>query len=231
MTPDMAFECLLVSRDPKVVCTLNHVLDNLSISTKVCLTPSRAMNELRGGSPDLVVVDCELDAGADELLNDIRRSDTVCKKTVVAVSSAERDFPGAHVVIRKPVTTESSAKSLKSVYGRMLRDYRRHARYALMIPVIATAGDNRLVPLTVTNVGDGGVGLSTRETLNVGDPLSFRLLLPDARRAIYVEARVLWTREYGVCGCEFMRIPPVDLDILHDWLKAKCRVKKPLLPL
>ena len=113
----------------------------------------------------------------------------------------------------------------------MLRDYRRHARYALMMPIIATADDNRLIPLTLTNIGDGGIGISTRETLATGDQLSFRLQLPDARRAIYVEARVLWTRDYGVCGCEFVRIPPVDLDILHDWLRAMCRVKKPLLPL
>ena len=229
MTPDMAFECLLVSRDPKVVCTLNHVLDNLSISTKVCLTGSRAISELKGGSPDLVVIDSETDASS-ELLDHIRRADAVRKKTIVAVTLDEEGLPGAHVVLRKPVTAESSAVCLKSVYGRMVRDYRRHARYALMISSIATAGDNRLIPLTITNIGDGGVGLSTRETLHVGEQLSFRMALPDARRAIYVEARVLWTRDYGTCGCEFMRIPPVDLDILHEWLKAKCQIKKPLLP-
>ena len=229
MTPDMAFECLLVSRDPKVVCTLNHVLDNLSIATKVCLTPSKAIRELRGGSPDLVVIDWEADT-ACELIDDIRRLDTVHKKTIVGVTSADRSLPGAHVVLRKPVTTESSSICLKSVYGRMLQDYRRHARYALMIPVIANVGDNRLVPLTVTNIGDGGVGLSTRESLKIGEELSFRLSLPDGRRSIYVEARVLWTRDYGISGCQFIRIPPVDLDILHDWLKAKCQIKKPLLP-
>jgi len=231
VTPDMAFECLLVSRDPKVVCTLNHVLDNLSISTKVCFTPSRAMNELRGGSADLVVIDWEMDPTTGELLDDIRSSDAVHKKTVVAVSSQDRSFPGAQMVLKKPVTTESIANCFRSVYGRMLRDYRRHARYALMIPIIATVDDNRLVPLTVTNIGDGGIGISTKETLSVGEQLSFRLQLPEARRAIYIDARVLWIRDYGVCGCEFMRIPPVDLDILHDWLKERCQVKKPLLPL
>jgi CheY-like chemotaxis protein len=225
----MAFECLLFSRDPKVVCTLNHVLDNLSFSTKVCLTPSKAITELRGGSPDLVVIDWEED-NANELLDDIRRLDTVHKKTIVAVTSAQVNPEGAHTILRKPVTAESSSVCLKNIYGRMLRDYRRHARYALMISVIATAGENRLVPLTVTNIGDGGIGVSTRESLSVGELLSLRLPLPGARRAIYVEARVLWTRDYGVCGCAFMRIPPVDLDILHDWLKAKCQIKKPLLP-
>lgn len=229
MTPDMAFECLLVSRDPQVVCTLNPVLDDLSISTKVCLSPSRAASELQAGSTDLIVIDWEEDDSASELLQDIQKSDVARKKTVVAVSAQDRAIPGTHLVLRKPVTAESGAKSLKLIYSRMLRDHRRHSRYAVMAPVIATVGRDRLVPVNITDIGDGGLGLSSREELAVGDILSFRLLLPNARRAIYIEARVLWTREYNIGGCEFLRIPPVDLDILHEWLKSKCQVKKPLV--
>jgi len=231
MTPDMAFECLLVSRDPQVVCTLNHVLDNLSICTRHCLSPSRALDELREGSTDLVVIDWEEDASASELMNEIQRLDAVHKQTVVAVSPFDRRIPGAHLVLRKPVTAESGADSLKTVYSRMLRDHRQHARYAVMTPVIARDSQNRLLPIIITNIGDGGIGLSSREDITVGDVLSFRLPLPHARRAIYIEARVLWNRAYGISGCEFIRIPPVDLDILHDWLKSKCEIKKPLIPL
>jgi PilZ domain len=231
MTPDMAFECLLVSRDPQVICTLNRVLDNLSISTKHYLSPGKALTELRASSADLVVIDWEEDHSASDLLYEIQRSDITRKKTVLAVSAVDRRIPGTHFLLRKPVTAETGAHSLKCVYSRMLQDYRRYARYAVLTPVIATRGDNQLVPVTITNIGDGGIGLSSRETLVVGDILSFRVLLSGARRAIYIEARVLWTREYGVSGCEFIRIPPVDLDILHDWLKSKCQIKKPFVVL
>ena len=231
MTPDMAFECLLVSHDPQVLCTLHHVLDNLSICTKLCLSPSMALNAVREGSTDLVVIDCDEDSSASELLSEIQKCDVVRKRTVVAVSTFERPIPGAQLVIRKPVTAESGAQSLSRVYSRMVQDHRRHARYALMTPVVATDSQQRCLPITITNIGDGGVGLSTRETVKIGEILSFQILLPDASRAIYVEARVLWTREYGISGCEFLHIPPVDLDILHDWLKSKCQIKKPLLML
>ena len=230
MTPDMAFECLLVSQDPAVVCPLNEVLDRLSISTKVCLTPSKAIGELDFASTDLVVIDWTDDSSSGELLSRIYHSDFVHKKTIVAVTEHDSYIRGTHVVLSKPITTESGEKCLRSVYDRMLIDYRQHARYAVMIPVIATNQDNRLLPVTITNVGDGGMGLSAKEGLSRGDVLSFRLTLPDTRRSIYVEARVLWTRDYGVCGCQFVRVPPVDLDILHEWLKAKCQVKKPSLP-
>jgi len=227
----MAFECLLVSRDPNVVCPVNHTLDDLSIATRVCLSPSKARQELAGGTADLVVIDWD-DAGpACELLADIHKTDIIRKKTVVAVSDYDRAIPGIHLLLTKPVTAESSMKCLKNAYARMLHDYRRHARFAVMIPVIATGKDNQLFPITVTNIGDGGVGLSTREPLAPGDLVSFRILLPDARRAIYIEARVVWAREYGAAGCEFVRIPPVDLDILNSFLRDKCEIKKPILPL
>lgn len=226
MTADMAFECVLVSRDPNVVSTVNRVLNDLAIQTRHCLTPSRALQVLGQGSTDLVVVDCDEKDSASELLNEIpyRRG----KQTVVAVSSLDQRFPHTDFVLRKPMTFESGVQSFRLVYSSMLRDYRRHTRYAVMIPVIAR-NRNRLLPITITNIGDGGVGLSTAEEVGLGDVLSFPLLLPDARRAISIEARVLWRRDYGMLGCEFVRIPPLDLDILHDWLKLKCQIKKPLV--
>ena len=69
MTLDMAFECLLVSREPKVVCTLNRALGNLSIATKICLSPSKALDELRITSTDLVIIDWEDDEGLGSLLD------------------------------------------------------------------------------------------------------------------------------------------------------------------
>jgi len=226
MTSEMAFECLLVSRDPSVVCTVNKQLENLSISTNICLTASKALDQLSEGSADLVVVDLEDDSA--ELLQRIQESGRWQRPTVVAVSSGDYPVPGAHVVVRKPVTEVSVAKSLKAAYSRMLCDYRRHARYALIASVKATV-KNQPVDVTITDIGDGGVGLSSREQFTIGDVLSFHLLLPGTGRAIYIEAKVQWSRNYGVLGCEYVRIPPVDLNILHDWLKNKIQIKEPLV--
>ena len=226
MTSDMAFECLLFSRDPSVVSTLNPVLDDLSISTRLCLTSSKALNVLKEGSIDLVVVDCDESDSASDLLNEI--SCRGGKQTVVVVSTVDHRTQGVDFVLTKPVTPQASARSFRLVYNWMLRDYRRHVRYAVMTPAVARDTNNRLLPITITNIGDGGIGLSTQEGIAVGDVLSFCLPLPGARRAIHIEARILWTRDYGIAGGEFVRIPPMDLDILHDWLKLKCEIKKPI---
>jgi hypothetical protein len=227
MTPDMAFECLLVSRDPGVVCVMNKLLDNLSIQTNLCLSSSKAFDQLSSGSTDLIILDWE--EGSADLLHKIQVSRKWQKPTVVAVSPMDRHVPGAHVVLQKPVTTESGAKSLKAAYSRMLYDHRRHVRYSLMSRVCVTEEGGQSVEVTITDIGDGGIGLSTKYNFAVGDVLSFHLLLPGTQRPIHIQARVQWTRHYGAVGCEFLRIPPVDLNILHDWLKSKTQIKKPIV--
>ena len=228
MTPEMAFECLLISHDPVVFCTMDRILKDFSISTNICTTSSMASGLLEEGSTDLIVIDWAGESSL-ELVQNVGKSRVKQKPTIVAISTDDRVPPGVHVVLRKPVTPESGAKSVKAAYSRMLQDHRRHARYALMTSVLATNENHRTFSLTVTNIGDGGIGLTTKEKVTIGDILSLRLQLSGAKKEIYIQARVLWTRQYGAAGCEFVRIPPVDLQIMYDWLKSKCRVKRPLI--
>jgi hypothetical protein len=227
MNSDMTFECLVVSRDLGLFANFERALRKLSISIQTCLSPSRDFDLLteRSGT-DLIVVDCDAEE-SKELLRKLWRSDKRHKPTVVAVSSCNSPAVIAHFVIDKPLTPESIERCLKSAYSRMLLEHRRVVRHVLMLPVTATFDDGRAVPVTVTDIGDGGVGLNAKDAFTVGDVLSFRLPLSGAPRQILIHARVSWTRAYGRAGCEFVRIPPVDLIILHDWLKARTTVRSP----
>jgi CheY-like chemotaxis protein len=227
MTSDMAFECLLVSQDPGIICIIDKLLNNLSISSNVCLGSSKALDQMSGRSTDLVIVDWDNDS--TELVNGIRKFSGWRKPTVVAVSPNDCTIRGADVVLPKPVTDKSGTKSLKLAYSRMLYEHRRYTRHALMSKVSATDDKGRSVDAMILDIGDGGVGIRVKQEFAVGDSLCFRLLLPGMDRSIYIQARVQWTREYGTVGCEFLRIPPVDLNILHDWLTIKNPIKKPLV--
>ena len=70
MTPQMEFECLLVSQDPALYGTINKVLCNFSISVEHCLSSSKASDIVTKGTHDLVVI--ERNAGA-QFLEDVRR--------------------------------------------------------------------------------------------------------------------------------------------------------------
>jgi PilZ domain len=241
MTPEMTFECLLASHDPAVFCTMNLMLQDLSIHTRVCPDPSTVSNLLMDGCTDLIVIDLESEYYSG-LKRQIFESEARQKPIILAVSSADEAMPGVHIHLRKPVTIESGAKSLQVAYGRMLHDYRKYTRFAVMAPVLATDENGRTLFVTITNIGEGGVGFTTNpdiggtkvdcppeEPLSIGSIMSFRVPLPGVSGEISVQARLLWTRPYGAAGCEFVHIPSGDLSILHEWLENRCHVKKPLI--
>jgi DNA-binding response OmpR family regulator len=121
MTPEMAFECLLLSQDPAVFCTMDRILQDFSIRTNVCSNSSRVASLLAEGNTDLIVIDLQSE-DSSEIMHQICQSRTGQEPTVLAVSAMDCAMPGVHVVLRKPVTTESGVKSLKAAYSRMLQD-------------------------------------------------------------------------------------------------------------
>jgi hypothetical protein len=229
MTPEMAFQCFLVSRDTAVVCILDPILRDFSICTDVCPDPTKVVDILGQVSADLLVIDLE-DKSSAELVSRVYEPDIHQKPTILAVSAMDRATRGVHVVLRKPVTPESGLRSLKTAYSRMLEDFRKHTRFAVMTSVLATGENNRTFPLMVTNVGEGGVGLATKKKIPIGSILSFQMPLPGLKNEICIRARVLWTREYGAAGCEFVSLSSFDGQLLRAWLESRYRIKKPLIP-
>jgi hypothetical protein len=230
MTAEMAFESLMVCRDAETFRVIDRLLSQYSISNNVCLHSEQALDELRKGSTDLLVIDFEGNDG-ESLLHNLWKL-TKCKKpTILAITSSDQRVPLAHFQLKKPLTAHSGALAVKTVYSRMLTDFRLHARYALMLPVTVVDEHQRVLNITITDIGNGGVGISTRQELSIGTVLRFPLRLPTIHRDIQIEARVLWIRDYGRAGCEFVRIPPVEMMILRDWLKSQTRIKKPRVEL
>ncbi|HKV82752.1 MAG TPA: PilZ domain-containing protein [Candidatus Sulfotelmatobacter sp.] len=228
MTSEMAFECVLVSSDPAVLRTMDPLLHGFSIQTRICPNPLTIDRVLDQCAADLIVIDLE-SANYAGVLHRLREDRAKQKPTVLAVSVTDGAVPGVHVLLRKPVTADSGLKSLTTAYSRMLRDFRAHTRFALMKSVLASDENGRTLPLTVTNIGVGGIGVTTKEKLAIGSSLSFRLVLPELDNAISIRARVLWIRQYGVAGCEFVHIPAFDTQLLQAWLESRYRIKKPLI--
>lgn len=227
MTPEITFQCLLVSRDPAVLSTVDPILRDFSICSDVCPEPSDVLDVLGQVTTDLLVVDLESEKST-ELVSRVYDSCLRQKPTILAVSKTERAMRGVDVILRKPVTHESGVKSLKAAYFQMLQDYRKHTRCALMTSVQGMDENNQILPLIVTNIGDGGVGLATKAQLGIGNILSIQIPLPGLGHEIDVRARVLWTRD-GTAGCEFIHVSQFDQQLLRAWLESRYRIKKPLI--
>lgn len=228
MTSEMAFECLLVSGDPSVSGALAPLLRDLSITTDLCQDPSHLASYTNQGSTDLFVVDLDGTSGYDAIRT-IRSVQRHQKPTILGVSTSARVVPGVDVQLRKPITRESGLRSLRTAYSRMVRDFRKHTRFAIMHHTLAKDENDVALSVIVTNIGEGGVGLTSPRKLAIGSQLSFETTLPGLDTEIHIRARILWTRDYGAAGAEFVYLKPFDLHLLHAWLDSRYRLKKPLI--
>jgi DNA-binding NarL/FixJ family response regulator len=228
MTPEMIFECLIVSEDRHVLSLMNNALERLSIDVETCATPAEGLELLADRDVDLVVCDYEGAPNDLKLLNRVLNHDDKRRKPTV-LTVVDSPFlhlgakgAGAHVVIQKPLTRESSAQGLKTAYSRMVREERRSPRRAIMERVPARNRCRETIQITITDVSEQGVGLFSRRKLAVGDLLSFDLLLPGTDRSFSVEVRLLWLR-HNMAGAAFKRISSADRLLLHRWLHCKAK--------
>jgi CheY-like chemotaxis protein len=231
MTPEMAFEGLLISQSADVLTTMHQILDDFSIVTDVCVRPSTVIERWNSPGIDLVVLDCQDAEIAAKIIHKASEGTKARKPTIMAIVNdvAGRQLAtaaGAHLVVQKPVTLDLGTRSMKKAYSLMVRDYRRYARYGVMNAVTASVESGDQFPVTILDISEGGMGLLTKQELKIGSVLSFPVALPLGEHDIHVQARVVWKNDRGAAGVEFMNISAADSRILYRWLWSRCRFKK-----
>lgn len=227
MTPEMAFESLLVCADPYLACILKGALDKFSIEVEQSRTAAEACDIIANRKHELVVIDWK-DESSYRLLHAIWNLPKRRVPTILAISAHDRHITGAHFTFMKPLESGSITESMKVVYSHMVLDYRISARFPVMNNVVARVNGDKNVSLIVTDIGEGGVGLATKE-LTIGDDVSVELELPQASAPVHICIRILWVRDYGTAGGYFLSMPPVDRGVLRSWLNTKAQIKKPLI--
>jgi hypothetical protein len=230
MTPDMKFEALLISQDLQVLQKTVETMEDLSIDVDICGSPSRALDLLTRRNFDLVILDYDEGNGTAEIAKTLSKSGGRLKTTITALvdgsfSGKQITEAGAQILIQKPLTDNFKSYFRTLVYSRMVREWRRHPRYAVRWLVAAKDSKDRPVPVTMENISRAGVGLSFVGKLLVDDILTFRLLLPGTNQIVRSDARVLWRLRDNRAGAEFVNMSTVDADVLDTWLQNRHRVK------
>jgi hypothetical protein len=230
MTPDMKFEALLISQDLQVLQKTVETMEDLSIDVDICGSPSRALDLLTRRNVDLVILDYDEGNGTAEIAKTLSKSGGRLKTTITALvdgsfSGKQITEAGAQILIQKPLTDNFKSYFRTLVYSRMVREWRRHPRYAVRWLVAAKDSKDRPVPVTMENISRAGVGLSFVGKLLVDDILTFRLLLPGTNQIVRSDARVLWRLRDNRAGAEFVNMSTVDADVLDTWLQNRHRVK------
>src|SRR5579863_7885223 len=131
MAVNMALTSLLVCPDASVVQVLSRILQEMGIAVEVCADLRMAQARLEDQHFDAVLVDCQNEPAAVELIAHARNAAT--NKVAVAIAlvsgqNAVRDIfaKGATFVLYKPISRERAAHSMRA--ARSLMESERRIR-------------------------------------------------------------------------------------------------------
>ncbi|MFZ1165888.1 MAG: PilZ domain-containing protein [Candidatus Sulfotelmatobacter sp.] len=225
MHEGMTLSSLLVCADKASVEVLRQVLEELGIHVELCTDNVRAAVRLAQERYDLIILDCETQAGVVALLHESRSSrlnDATLTVVVVAGQESIREMfsLGVNFVLYKPVSHERVLSTLRAAQTVLYRDKRRKARAAVHThATIDYAGEER-AKATLVNLAEDGMGVNFGKKLPPTCKVYFQFQLPGQMKNVRLSGQVVWQDWNGRAGIQFMDVPQASRRVLQEWLKV-----------
>ena len=219
----MTLSSLLVCADKAAVEVLRQVLEELGIQVELCADPVRAAVRLAQEHYDLIILDCETQAGVVALLHESKSSrlnDSTLTVVVVAGQESIREMfsLGVNFVLYKPVSHERALSTLRAAQTVLYRDKRRKARAAVHThATIDYAGVER-AKATLVNLAQDGMGVNFGKKLPPTCKVYFQFQLPGQLANVRLSGQVVWQDWNGRAGIQFVDVPQRSRRVLQEWL-------------
>ena len=218
----MGLQALVLCSDDKILRVLRRVLSDLEIAVEYCSDADSAVRKLTRRRFEAVVIDCNQEDVAAQVLASVRSAP--CNKRSIAVALIDGQKAvrsafglGAHFVLYKPITAERARTSFRAARALMKCERRRNVRVRSEIPVavIGEAANNRKIVTSDISLGGMSLKLSPRPKSIGGMRIKFTL--PGTDHAIECAANVAWegSRQAGI---RFVDLSPEQRNQLKSWL-------------
>jgi len=236
MHEGMTLTSLLVCADKAAVEVLRQVLQELGIQAELCADPVRAAVRLAQERYDLIILDCETQAGVVALLHESKSSrlnDATLTVVVVAGQESIREMfsLGVNFVLYKPVSHERALSTLRAAQTVLYRDKRRKARAAVHThATIDYAGVER-AKATLVNLAEDGMGVNFGKKLPPTCKVYFQFQLPGQMTNVRLSGQVVWQDWNGRAGIQFVDVPQGSRRVLQEWLNmnaAEAPIQEPV---
>jgi DNA-binding response OmpR family regulator len=221
----MNLDCLVLSRDPKVVSVLRPAMEKLSIKLKLSPDGHSGHQLLISEKYDGVVVDCDDLQDGLNILQGVRKAasnqNSVAFAIVNGATTASRAFElGANFVLQKPVEAINAVRCLSAALGLMIRERRRYFRVPVEMSVTLFFGKNEQIKTSATNLSEGGMAiqLKGRPFRNSISKVQFTLL--GTNNSIETRAGLAWADGNGRAGIKFLEVPQMCREHLERWLSS-----------
>src|ERR1700704_4464424 len=123
----MTLTSLLVCADPRAVQVLSRILADLGIAVEHCSDPSAATLRLSAQHFDAILLDCDDQPAAIQLIAQARAEPAHKTTLFIAMVDARnqvRDLfsKGVNFIIYKPISAERASSSMKAAKGLLRRE-------------------------------------------------------------------------------------------------------------
>ena len=221
----MALTSLVVCSERKAIQVLGQILKELSIEVEHCGELSAAAGRLAAQHYDAVVVDCQDQLAAIELIAAVRRLPMNRGTLIIALVDGReqvRDIfgQGANFIVYKPVSVERAASSLRAARGLMRREKRGKLRVSLHAPASIAYANAENVAATLLDLSEDGLSIQSERRLPPRCKVYFQFNLPGDKSAVRLSGDVVWQDSSGRVGIRFVDVPQTSRRTLNEWIKS-----------
>jgi len=220
----MSLQALVLCSDEKTTKVLRRILSDLEIAVEFCGDADSAVRKLTRRRFEAVVVDCNDEDMAAQVLKSVRSAP--CNKRSIAVAMIDGQTAvrsaftlGAHFVLYKPISAERARTSFRAARALMKCERRRNTRVSIQIPVaLVTENGARQRKAITSDVSQGGMSLKLSRRAQDSGPMRVKFTLPGTDHGIECAAEVAWEGDGSQAGIRFANLPSEQRDHLKVWL-------------
>lgn len=221
----MALTSLVVSADAEAVAVLSRILADLGVEAERCGDPVAALARVQAQGFDALLVDCQNEPAAMELIVRARKVPANQATLVIALVDSRNDVrevfaQGANFVLYKPVSPERANNSLRAARGLMRRERRRNQRVALYAEANIAYANIEDAIATLVDLSEEGIAVQTERRLPPKCKVYFQFNLPGQVATVRLSGEVMWQDSTGRVGIRFAGVPQTSRRVLQDWLRA-----------
>src|SRR5713226_10659523 len=219
----MALTSLVVCADAKTVQVLRQVLLGLGIGVEHCGDSLSAAQRVVEQAFDALLVDCEDQHAARELIAAARK--TPANETTVVIAMVDgrnqvRELlaSGANFILYKPVSAERAGNSLHAARALIRREKRRKPRIPLHAQVSIDYAGTENAPATLLDLSEDGLAIQSECRLPHHCQVYFQFSLPGQKPMVRLSGEVVWQDASGRVGIRFAHVPQTSRRVLTEWI-------------
>jgi CheY-like chemotaxis protein len=225
MAVTMALTSLLVCSDAQAVQVLRNILQDMGIVVESCGDLRMARARLEDGHYDAVLVDCQNEPAAIELIVQARNTSAQKTVVVIAIVSGLNDVraifaKGANFMLYKPISRERAAHSMRAARGLMQSERRIRPRIPVQANTSVAYAGQENVPAALVDLSEDGIAFRSDGKLPPHCKVYFQFSLPGSTSLIRLSGELMWQDSSGRVGIRFAQVPQTSRRLLNDWLQA-----------